>query len=111
MKIRLDSNKFYDVEADALVVSIYENEKPDDGVLKVLIERSGGLLEQIIGTDEMRGKTGDCVFLHQAGKIRARRLLLIGAGKREDFSLETLVKYTGSAARLLRSKGARSIAF
>jgi leucyl aminopeptidase len=111
MKVRADFGKFYEVEADALVVSVYEGERPDGGILKELNERSGGLLDQIIGTDEMRGKTGDTVYIHQPGKIRAKRLLLIGAGKREDFSLETLVKCAGSAARLLRGKGARSIAF
>src|SRR5205807_7266038 len=42
--------------------------------------------------------------------IRARRLLLVGAGKREEYSFAMVSKVTGSAARFLRSKGTRSMA-
>ncbi|MEK6284885.1 MAG: leucyl aminopeptidase [Acidobacteriota bacterium] len=110
MEVRAEFAKFYDVEADALVVTIYEGEKADEGALKELDERTDGIVNQILGTDEMRGKQGDMVYVHRPGKLRAGRLLLIGAGKREDFSVNTIRKVTGSAARFLRGKGARSMA-
>jgi leucyl aminopeptidase len=49
------------------------------------------------------------VYIHRPGTLRAERLLLIGAGKREDFSLDSVRRVTGSAARFLRAKGARSM--
>ncbi|HXG65469.1 MAG TPA: leucyl aminopeptidase [Blastocatellia bacterium] len=110
MEVRADSRNYYDVEADALVVFIYEGEKADEGALKDLDERSGGMLSELLGSDEMRGKQGEIVYIHNPGQIRARRLLLIGAGKREDFSFDTVRKATGTAARFLRGKGARSMA-
>src|SRR5690349_4363639 len=110
MEVRADSAKFYDVEADALVVTIYEGEKADDGALKELDERTNGVISEMLGSDEMRGKQGDMVYVYRPGQIRARRLLLVGAGKREDYSLDTVRKVTGSAARYLRSKGVRSMA-
>ena len=94
--------------ADALVVTIYEGEKADDGALKELDERTSGVIGEMLGSDEMRGKQGDMVYLYRPGAIRARRLLLVGAGKREDYSLDTVRKVTGSAARYLRGKGVRS---
>ncbi|HXU37607.1 MAG TPA: leucyl aminopeptidase [Blastocatellia bacterium] len=110
MEVRAEFAKFYDVEADALVVTIYEGEKADDGALKELDERTGGIVSEMLGTDEMRGKQNDTVYIYRPGNIRAERLLLVGAGKREDFSLDTIRKVTGSAARFLRGKGARSMA-
>jgi len=110
MEVRAEFGKFYDVEADALVVTIYEGEKADDGALKELNERTGGIVSEMIGTDEMRGKQGDTVYVYRPGSLRAQRLLLVGAGKREEFSLDTIRKVTGSAARFLRSKGVRSMA-
>ena len=110
MEVRAEFAKFYDVEADALVVTIYEGEKADDGALKELDERTGGIVSEMLGTDEMRGKQSDTVYIYRPGNIRAERLLLVGAGKREDFSLDTIRKVTGSAARFLRGKGARSMA-
>lgn len=110
MEVRAEFGKFSEVEADALVITVYEGERVDEPALKELDERSGGLLRQLIGSDEMRGKQGDMVYIHQPGRIRARRLLLVGAGKRDEFSFETVRKVTGSAARYLRGKGARSMA-
>lgn len=110
MEVRSDSGNFYDVEADALVVMIYQGEKADEGTLKELDERSNGMLSELLAGDEMRGKQGDMVYVYRPGNIRARRLLLVGAGKREDFSFDTVRKVAGSAARFLRGKGARTMA-
>src|SRR5690242_19583513 len=110
MEVRADFSKFYDVKADALVVTIYQGEKTTEGALKELDERTGGIVGEMLGTDEMRGKQGDMVYIHRPGNLRAGRLLLVGAGKREDFSLDTIRKVVGSAARFLRGKGARSMA-
>lgn len=110
MEVRAEFGKFYDVEADALVVMVYEGEGVEEPALKDLNERSGGLLSQLLGSDEMRGKQGEMVYIHQPGQIRARRLLLIGAGKRDEFSFDTVRKVAGSAARYLRGKGVRSMA-
>lgn len=110
MEVRAEFAKFYDVEADALVVTIYEGEKADEGALKELDERTGGIVSEMLGTDEMRGKKNDTVYIYKPGNLRAERLLLVGAGKREDFSLDTIRKVAGSAARFLRGKGARSMA-
>jgi leucyl aminopeptidase len=110
MEVRAAYEKFYDIEADALVVTVYEGEKSDDAALKELDERTGGIVSELLGTDEMRGKQGDMVYVYRPGNIRARRLLLVGAGKREEFSFDTVRRVTGSAARFLRGKGARSMA-
>lgn len=110
MEVKAEFEKFYDIETDALVITIYEGEKADDGALKELDERTGGMVAEMLGTDEMRGKPGDMVYIYRPGNIRARRLLLVGAGKREEFSFDTVRRMAGSAARFLRSKGARSMA-
>ena len=110
MEVRAEFGKFYDVEADALVVTVYEGEKADEGALKELDERTGGIVTELLGSDEMRGKQGDMVYVYRPGNLRARRLLLVGAGRREEFSFDTVRKVSGSAARFLRSKGARSMA-
>jgi leucyl aminopeptidase len=110
MEVKAEFSKFYDVEADALVVIIYEGETIEEPALRDLNERAGGMLAELIGSDEMRGKHGDTVYVHHPGEIRARRLLLVGGGKRDDFSFDSVRKITASAARSLRSKGIRSMA-
>ena len=110
MEVRAEFGEFYNVEADALVVTIYEGEKAAEGALKELDERTGGIVSEMLGTDEMRGKQGDMVYIYRPGNIRAGRLLLVGAGKREEFSVDSVRKVAGAAARVLRGKGARTMA-
>jgi leucyl aminopeptidase len=110
MEVRAANEKFHEVDADALVVTVYEGETAQEGALKELNERTNGIVAEILQSDEMRGKQGETVYLYRPGNIRARRLVLVGAGKREDFSFDTIRRVTGSAARYLRSKGVRSMA-
>ncbi len=110
MEVRADNSKFYEVEADALVVMIYEGEKADEGALKELDDHTGGVIGEMLGTDEMRGKQGESVFIYRPGTLRAKRLLLIGGGKREDLNFDGIRKIAGTATRFLRSKGVHSMA-
>ena len=110
MEIKAEFREFYDIDVEALVIAIFEGEKTDQGFLKELDERSGKLLGQIIGSEEMRGRPSDIVFLHQPGNIRSKRLLLVGAGKAASLSVDSVSRYAGTAARFLRSKGVRSMA-
>ena len=44
MEVKADARKFYEIECDALVVNVYEGEKPEEGVLAELDKRSGGVI-------------------------------------------------------------------
>ena len=110
MEIKAEVREFYDIDVEALVVAIFEGEKTDQGFLKELDERSVQLLGQIVGSEEMRGRPSDIVYIHQPGNIRSKRLLLVGAGKAANLSLDSVSRYAATAARFLRSKGVRSMA-
>lgn len=111
MEVKADSRKFHEIECDALVVGIYEGEKPEAGVLAELDKRTGGVLISLIETGEFTGKSGESAYVHNPGDIKARRLLLLGAGKREDFTTDNVRRMAGTAARTLRGKKARNFAF
>ncbi|HWQ34396.1 MAG TPA: leucyl aminopeptidase [Blastocatellia bacterium] len=111
MEVKADARKFYEIECDALVVAIYEGEKPDAGALADLDKRSGGIITSLIETGELTGKAGETAYVHNPGDIKARRLLLIGAGKLEDFKPDNVRRMAGTAARTLRAKNVRRFAF
>ena len=110
MEVKADAGKFYEVEADALVVAVFEGESASEGVLAEIDERTDGLVTELLGSDELRGKSGDMVYLYRPRGINAKRLLLVGGGKRDDYDFDSIRRLAGSAARYLRSKGARSMA-
>ena len=111
MEVKADTRKFHEIECDALVVGVYEGEKPEEGALAEIDKRSGGVITSLIETGELTGKSGETVYVHNPGDIKARRLLLIGAGKIGDFNLDGVRRMAGTAARLLRGKNVRRFAF
>lgn len=110
MDVKADAGRFDQVEADALVVSVFEGEDPTAGVIGEVNQAMEGLIKDLMGSDELRGKSGDMVYLYRPGNVKARRVLLVGVGKREDFDLDSVRQLAGSAVRYLRGKGARTVA-
>ena len=111
MEVKADARKFYEIECDALVVNIYEGEKPEEGALAELDKRSGGLITALIENGELSGKSGETVYLHNPGDIAAKRLLLLGGGKLADYNNDVVRRMIGTAARFLRAKNVRKFAF
>ena len=111
MEVKADSKKFYEIECDALVVGVHEGERPVQGALFEIDQRAGGIITSLIETGELTGKSGESVYIHNTGEIKARRLLLLGAGKPDDLNINIVRKMAGTAARTLRSKKVRSFAF
>ncbi|MGH9760797.1 MAG: M17 family peptidase N-terminal domain-containing protein, partial [Blastocatellia bacterium] len=110
MRIRVEGGSIHDLDVDALVVGIYEGETPNHGELKELDDRTEGMLAEVAGGPEMKGKSGEAVYLHRPRGVRARRILLAGMGKRDQVSFESVFKYCGGAARFLRNKGIKTFA-
>jgi leucyl aminopeptidase len=110
MKIRPAFGKFHEISVDALVISFFEGETTEEGLWREIDQRTGGVISALIASEELRGKAGETVYIHNPAGLKARRLLLIGAGKREDSSLDTVRQEGGIAARFLRARGVKSAA-
>ena len=65
----------------------------------------------VITSSETTGKTLETTLLHKPGKVKAKRVLLLGGGKAKKFVAADLRKLSGAAVRSLKAKGIRSFAF
>ncbi len=111
MEITASSQHYFEIECDALAVAVYEGEKANEGWLAELNQRTGGAIASVLETGEFTGKLGTSAYLVQPGEVKAKRLLLLGAGKEAEFDAQTTRKLAGTATRALRKKKARNIAF
>jgi leucyl aminopeptidase len=73
-------------------------------------ERLGGTsavknLLRNVGPKEFHGGDRQILLLHTGGKLAPQRLLLVGLGKRDKFTSETLRRAVGLAAKTLRDAG------
>jgi leucyl aminopeptidase len=113
MEVESHSGPYQDVDVQALAITVFKDEKSDSGFLKDLDAATGGIIKSVIDAGELKGKEGETVYLHLSGgsKLKASRLLLIGAGEQQDHTTAQVSVVAGTAVRLLRSKGVKTIAF
>jgi leucyl aminopeptidase len=110
MNINVLAGKIERHKTDAAVVLLFENEKP--GRVAERIDKAlGGLISRLIKRGDFKPKRGAVHLLYPEGRIPAERLLLVGLGKRSEFTPNHLRLAAGKAASSLRSSGAQDITF
>jgi leucyl aminopeptidase len=87
------------IQADALIVPIFEGER--EGRFS-----AGALFD----TGEATGKSLELTLLHNVAGLAATRVLLAGAGKRDKFDAAEMRRLAGAALRLLKTKSVKNIA-
>nr|BAL55042.1 leucyl aminopeptidase [uncultured Acidobacteriota bacterium] len=110
MRIKPDFRKFFEVDVEALCVSLFEEDTLEDDLLRELDRRLRGVLASALASGEVKGKFGETFYVPTMGALAASRVLFVGAGKRSDFTTDTIRRVAGTAARFLRQRGIRSMA-
>jgi leucyl aminopeptidase len=111
MQITLETKPFATLETDALVSYVFENTDPVQGRIAELDQFTDGLLRKLATSGELTGKTLEMTLVHAPRGLKAARLLLVGAGKRDKFDTAVLRKVAGAALRYLKSRGVKQFAF
>lgn len=110
MEIKANTSSYSEQDTQALAVAVFKDEKADKGFLKELDEATGGLVSSVIESEELKGKDGESVYLLLSnGKLKAKRLLLVGVGKKEDYKLFHVAQLAGTATRQFRSKNIKTV--
>jgi leucyl aminopeptidase len=111
MQITLETKPYAALETDALVSYVFEETDPVQGRIAEIDQSAGGLLRKLAKSGELTGKNLEFTLIHAPAGLKAARLLLVGAGKREQFNSATLRKIAGAALRYLKSRSVKNFAF
>ncbi len=111
MQIQLETKPYSSVEADALVVCVFDQENKSEGALGDINKGMKGRLDSLTASGELTGKSLETVLVHFPEGVSSGRLLLIGAGKREKFTTGDLRKIAGTALRYLKNRGMKNFIF
>jgi leucyl aminopeptidase len=77
-----------------------------------LDELTGGQVSSVLSSTEFKGEKGETLVLRFTGeKGSAGRVLLVGAGKSDDYSGSEVANASGTATRTLRNLGLKSFGF
>jgi leucyl aminopeptidase len=112
MQIEHTTGSYRELDVQALAIAVFKDEKADEGFLKELDTAIGGAIKSVIESEELKGKEAETVYLHLIAntEIKAKRVLLVGVGPRDEYSTAQVSQMAGTAARTLRGKNAKSIA-
>src|SRR5947199_7753821 len=110
MQITLESKPFAGVETEALVSYVFEESDPVQGRVAEIDHLGGGLLRRLAKSGELTGKMLEFTLIHAPAGLKAARLLLVGAGKREQWNSAVLRKLAGAALRYLKARSVKNFA-
>lgn len=110
MGISARYEKLESIPCDLLAAGVFEGARLDPFVGE-LDKALGGLIVQEIEENFFKAKEGATLLLQVRGAVKARRVLLIGLGRRQDFSLETVRRSAAAAIKKAKAENAHTIAF
>src|SRR6202011_5767560 len=113
MKTSLSFANPAEVETECLAVVVLDRVSQDKS--EVSVEAGDSVIKDVtadvMASGEVTGKMFESTLLHRPSKLKAKRLLLLGGGKAQNFTAPELRKLAGTVVRFLKPKGIRSFAF
>ena len=112
MKFQGITGGFTEANVEALAVAVFKGEKAASAELKDLDKLTGGLIAEVMKSEEFKGDAGQTALLRFAAKgaVKATRLLLVGVGDKAEYKSPSVAALTGTATRYLRKRNVKSFA-
>ncbi|MEK6978519.1 MAG: leucyl aminopeptidase [Candidatus Hydrothermarchaeota archaeon] len=107
MKVSVEVGKVDEFPSGATVLGLFKGEHLEPAI-EGLDKALGGRIRRVLESREFEGKNNQLAAIHTT--IPPERLLLVGLGKRADFSLERARQAAGKASVRARRMGARTVA-
>ncbi|MFX0133429.1 MAG: leucyl aminopeptidase [Candidatus Hodarchaeota archaeon] len=107
MKVEVEKNSLLHGDAEFLVIGIYENIEDSKHLIDEIDTKLGGFIKERIEIGDFKGKMGQISTIYTHSKIPAKRILLIGLGKKEDLDYEKIRRVNGIAIKKIRDSGVK----
>ena len=110
MKITVKNESLAGTGTDAVLVPLFEDEKDWGAKAQALDKQSRGQIKAFFKSGDFQGKLFQTGLIYTHGAVKPRRFLLIGMGKKKDFSPEKLRGVYARGAQWMRSAGLKTFA-
>lgn len=108
MDVRVKPGKIEREPAEVLVLTHFEGETRLTDAAAAVDRLLDGRLHDLLKSGEFEGKLNQAVLLHALEKTPAKRVLLVGLGKRKDARVDYVRQAMGTAVKRVRDAGASS---
>jgi len=111
MQIEFRPEDFREITCDLLAYPIFEEETAVFAPLEILDRTTGGAVQSVLSSGEFKPETYQTCRIFRPVGLKARSLLLVGAGKKSQFNPSRLREIAGAAVRAAKSAGGKTVAF
>lgn len=105
MNLEVKRGAIQDEQTELIVVNLFEGATEPGGATGAVDKALGGQIRELIAAGDLKGKLNEVSVLYPRGAISAKRVLVVGLGKQEQFSLDRVRQAAAAAARRARSLG------
>lgn len=110
MKVQVEQGAIQQSAAEAIVVNLFEGVTSPAGATGAVDQAMDGAISELIAAGDISGKAGETAVLYPRGAIPARRVIVVGLGKREEFDLEQVRRAAAHAIKKARDLKAQTVA-
>lgn len=109
MKVNILTKSIIDFKGDVIVLSIFEGEKSPSGPTRAVDSKLKGLISRLLADRELTGKVAEITVLHECKGVNARKIIIVGLGKPDEFDYETIRRAAGAVAKKAKKINARRV--
>ncbi len=99
MDVNVKHGDILNIKTEAICLGIFQGVRAPGGAAGAVDRALGGALSALLKEGDFEGKKGELLFLRTEGKIPAKRVLLVGLGERERFTLDVAREASAAAAQ------------
>lgn len=111
MEIRVEKSKAEKYPCELLLLFSFESSESLEGPLKEIDQEWSGFLSALMREGDFKGELFENHLLYTNGVIPARRVILAGLGKKEEFNLEKFRGAASKAGQFIRDSGIKQFTF
>lgn len=110
MKISVRLGSLTEARCDALIVNLFEGVKMPGGGTGAVDQALGGAISKQIAEEEFEGKLGECMIVRSCAEFPAKKIIVVGLGKSENFGVIEAMKAAAGAIRQCQKIKAATVA-
>jgi leucyl aminopeptidase len=108
MNVTVKQGKIEREPAEVLVLTHFEGDARLNGPAAAVDRALNGRLRDLLKSGEFEGKLNQAVLLHTSGRTPAKRVLVVGLGRKKDARVDYVRQAMGTAVKRVRQAGAAS---
>ena len=110
MEIKAISGDITKIKVGAAIVNLFEGVEHPGGATGAVDQALGGAITKLIADGEIKGKLNELTLIHTMGKIEPERVVVVGLGKQEKFTLDSIRGIIAEACKSLRKLSIKRVA-